>query len=142
MSPDFSEIGSGEDFELFVADLLRELGWSIISAPGRGPDRGVDIIATPPADPSTGATTRFLIQCKHILSRGRAVGLKDLNSGPSIADLLLARGAQGYLLTTSTTVSQAVQSHFEDLMRATGRPYLIWDRSVLTSRMVNGANPS
>ncbi len=43
---DFTEIQSGEEFELFCEDLLQEMGFSIKAKVARGPDLGKDIIAT------------------------------------------------------------------------------------------------
>jgi Holliday junction resolvase len=139
---DFTEIGSGDEFELFVADLLRELGWAIVAAPGQGPDLGVDIIATSPADPSTAVTTRYVIQCKYTGSPRKAIGYHDLNTGPPLSDLLVGQGAQGYILATPTTVTQSVQTHFASLREKTGRPYLVWDRSVLASKVAAVRDPS
>jgi hypothetical protein len=140
MALDFTEIKSGEDFELFITSMLRALSWEILIPPGRGPDGGVDILVRSPRDPNTDVSTVFIIQCKHLASSGRAVGMEHL-SGPSLSDLLRARGAQGYILATSTIASQAVQNHFVQLNSADGRPYLLWDRTMLEGKLASLKEP-
>ena len=44
MPVDFTQIESGEDFELLCEDLLQAMGFTIVEKVARGPDQGKDII--------------------------------------------------------------------------------------------------
>jgi hypothetical protein len=141
MPLNFTEIQDGESFELFCAAVLRVLGFEILSPPGRGLDGGVDMIIRSPLDPNLGITSSFIVQCKHYAKSGRSVGVDDL-TGISISDLIVKYAAQGYLLITSTVVSQSLQSHLNGLQHVTGRQLVVWDRDILEARLAkaNDAN--
>lgn len=141
MPLEFSEIPTGEDFENFAAQLLNQLEFEILSAPGRGIDAGVDLIVRTPKDPALGISTVFLVQCKHLATSGRAVGLSDLN-GISVSDLLVKHAAQGYLLITSTVASQSLQDHFNEIRSRTGKQLLIWNKTNIEEQIVQAKNPN
>jgi hypothetical protein len=63
---DFTEIQSGEEFELFCEDLLQEMGFSIEDKVARGPDAGKDIIATQKIEDAAGIFEehRYLAGCR------------------------------------------------------------------------------
>lgn len=134
MGLDFTEISDGELFESFCADLLRSLGFEIVIPPARGPDSGVDFHARSPVDTKLGLSSFWLVQCKHYAVSRRAVGIDDL-TGPPIADLLAARGAQVYLLITSTVASQSLQSHLHALQERCGRLITVWGATDLEARI-------
>jgi hypothetical protein len=46
MPIDFTQIESGEDFELPCEDLLRAMGFTIVHPPARGPEGGRDLITS------------------------------------------------------------------------------------------------
>lgn len=135
MPLDFREIASGEAFEQFTAELLRELGFRILRNAGRGPDGGVDLVVESPKDATSGFSLRLLVQCKHFAHSGRAVGLPDLG-GISLNDLVEARNAAGLLLICSTIPSQSLLSHLDALSTAERRPFTVWDRNILEAKLV------
>ena len=46
MPIDFTQIETGEDFELLCEALLRAMGFTIVQKVARGPDQGKDIVAS------------------------------------------------------------------------------------------------
>ena len=46
MSIDFTQIESGEKFELLCEDLLQAMGFTIEAKPARGSDAGIDLIVS------------------------------------------------------------------------------------------------
>jgi hypothetical protein len=44
MPIDFTQIESGEKFELLCEDLLKAMGFTIVEKVARGPDRGKDTL--------------------------------------------------------------------------------------------------
>lgn len=117
---DFKEIpearGGAPDadqFELFARDALELLGFKVVSAPGRGPDGGRDLIVEETREGPAGSTVlRWLVSCKHNAHSGRAVGVDDeLN----ILDRVRAHGCNGFVGVYSTVPSSALVTRVEAL---------------------------
>jgi len=105
MPIDFTQIETGEDFELLCEDLLRAMGFTIEAKPARGPDLGKDIIATKtvPDDAGFDDTHRYLIECKHYAKSDRSVREPDI--GSPIARMG-AHNCDRYILATTTVAAE------------------------------------
>jgi len=109
MPVDFTEIESGEKFELLCEDLLRTMGFTIEAKVARGPDLGKDIIATKLATDDAGfsETRRYLFECKHYARGGKSVREEDI--GSPIARMG-THNCDRYILVTSTVPSEKVRA--------------------------------
>jgi hypothetical protein len=105
---DFSTIKTGEDFELLCEDLLKTIGFAIVSKAARGPDRGRDIIAVQTLIDRAGIqeTHRYLIECKHHAVSNKSVREADIGNPIS---RMSVHNCDRYLLITSTIPSENVQ---------------------------------
>lgn len=138
MNIDFKEIESkgGFDFERFVEDLLNALGWVILVRPGQGPDGGRDIIASKKEEFATGQVMdrKYVVQCKHTQSN-KIIKPKDL------PDFLIMPGkhhTQGWLLVTSTTVSEDAKSNINAANETNkGIVYGYWDARNIEDKLIN-----
>lgn len=108
---DFSEL-SAEDLEFLVADLLEDLGYTIVSRPARGPDRGKDLIASCHRKTNSGFQEKdvILVECKHFFKSGKSVREDDIGNFESKAKI---HKANKYLLVTTSVVSETVKNQFE-----------------------------
>ncbi|HUV94169.1 MAG TPA: SUMF1/EgtB/PvdO family nonheme iron enzyme [Anaerolineae bacterium] len=109
MPIDFTQIESGEDFELLCEDLLRAMGFAIEAKVARGPDLGKDIITTQTVTDRAGfsETHRYLIECKHHAKGGKSVREEDI--GSPIARMG-THNCDRYILVTSTVPSEKVRA--------------------------------
>jgi len=107
MKHDFSQIRSGEDFELLCEDLLRAQGYTIVEKVGRGPDGGRDLVVagTTAGDLGFPETHTYLVECKHLAKSNRAVTERDI--GAPIARMAV-HACDRYLLITSTVPTEKV----------------------------------
>lgn len=136
---DFSEINykGGTDFERFVEELLNALGWTIISKAAIGPDGGKDIIASISETLPTGKqrNRKYVVQCKHNAHSGKTVYPKD------ISDFILMpqkHNAQGWLLVTSTKVSQNVVANISAACQTKpGVEFDHWDKRKLEALVLD-----
>src|SRR4051794_22482774 len=104
---DFTKLNP-EEFEFLCEDLLRAQGFTIESRPGRGPDRGKDIIAVKHTTDLLGNLDeeKFLVECKHFAKSGKSVQEADI--GNFLAKLSVHQ-ANRFLVMTSTVPSQTVR---------------------------------
>jgi len=109
MPIDFTQIDSGEDFELLCEELLQAMGFTIEAQVARGPDLGKDIIATMTVTDEVGIadTHRYLIECKHYAKSGRSVLEADIGNP---AARMATHKCDRYLLITSTVPSEKVRA--------------------------------
>jgi formylglycine-generating enzyme required for sulfatase activity len=107
MPIDFTQIESGEEFELLCEDLLQAMGFSIEAKVARGPDLGKDIIAAQTVTDRAGfsETHRYLVECKHYATSGRSVLERDIGSPVA---RMGTHGCDRYILVTSTVPSEKV----------------------------------
>ena len=117
MPIDFTQIQSGEDFELLCEDLLQAMGFTVEAKVARGPDLGKDIVAvrttTDPAGFSE--THRYLVECKHYAGSGKSVREPDL--GSPIARMG-AHNCDRYILATTTVPSEKVRVQLSGIPNA------------------------
>jgi formylglycine-generating enzyme required for sulfatase activity len=108
MPIDFTQIESGEEFELLCDDLLQAMGFSIEAKVARGPDLGKDIIAAQTVTDRAGfsETHRYLVECKHYAKSGKSVQEQDI--GNTIARMGTHQ-CDRYILVTSTVPSEKVR---------------------------------
>jgi hypothetical protein len=109
MPIDFTQIKSGEEFELLCEDLLQAMGFTIEAKVARGPDLGRDIIAAQTVTDRAGfsETHRYLVECKHYATSGKSVQERD------IGDPIRRMGTHQcdrYILITSTVPSEKVRA--------------------------------
>jgi formylglycine-generating enzyme required for sulfatase activity len=109
MPIDFTQIESGEKFELLCEDLLLALSFTIEAKVARGPDLGRDIIASKTVIDDVGIadTHRYLVECKHYAKSGKSVLERDI--GSPIARMGTHK-CDRYLLVTSTVPSEKVRA--------------------------------
>jgi Restriction endonuclease len=115
-SIDFTEIQTGEGWELFAAEFLRTIGFSIDSQVGRGPDGGKDLIVS---EDLPGKLVRhpfrWLVSCKHFAQSGDSVGVDDEKN---ILERVNAFHSEGFLGFYSTLPSSALGTRLEQLVNA------------------------
>jgi len=135
MEIDFTEIVSGEEWELLARDFLAELELVIETPPGRGPDAGKDILVSEQLRGLI-ATTKFtwLVSCKNFARRGAAVGLDDETN---ILERVKQHNAQGFMGFYSTLASSALIQRLQDLTNAGEiERYEIFDARKIEARFI------
>jgi formylglycine-generating enzyme required for sulfatase activity len=102
---DFTQIKSGEEFELLCEDLLRAMGFAIEAKVARGSDLGKDIIATRTLTDLVGFSEvhRYLVECKHYAKSGKSVREPDI--GSPIARMG-THNCDRYILATTTVPAE------------------------------------
>jgi len=130
MPIDFTQIKSGEDFELLCEDLLRAMGFTIVQSPARGSDAGVDLIVSETVKDTMGFSEerKSLVQCKHYAHSGKAVPFADVANYREAMDQAKVRR---YLLITSTLPSQDLQNKFKAVSDKCDYVALIWSKNDL-----------
>jgi hypothetical protein len=113
MMINFSEISSGEVWELFARDFLTELGFYIESSPDRGADAGKDLLVTEELTGTLGKYQfRWLVSCKHFAQSGKSVTEDDEKN---LLERLAAFGADGFIGIYSTIPSAGFNSRLQSL---------------------------
>lgn len=129
MKIDFSQL-TAEDFEFLIEALLIAKGFVIKSRPGRGPDRGKDIIATRTITDDMGVVhaEKWLIECKHHFVSGKSVTEKDLNN---IGPRMQVHHANRYLVATSTLLSEVARDQISAISEDPSniRMAIFWTRT-------------
>jgi formylglycine-generating enzyme required for sulfatase activity len=131
MPIDFTQIESGEDFELLCEDLLQAMGFTIIQSPARGPEGGKDLIVGEVVKDKVGLIEqrKWLVQCKHYAKSGKAVSFSDV---ANYRDVLDQYGVRRYLLITSTIPTEDLRTKFEATSAKGDYVALIWARNRLS----------
>jgi formylglycine-generating enzyme required for sulfatase activity len=114
MPVDFTQIESGEDFELLCEDLLQAMGFTIEAKVARGPDLGKDIIATRTLPDLAGFSEphRYLVECKHYAKSGKSVREADIGSP---IGRMGNHNCDRYILVTSTVPSEKVRAQLDGI---------------------------
>lgn len=100
-----------DSFELFSRDFFEALGYKIIKGPGRGPDKGTDLIISEERGGINGTTTfQYTVSCKHNAHSGAAVGDKEGNFSDRVVNI----GSDGFIGFYSTLASESLISRLED----------------------------
>jgi len=117
MPIDFTQIESGEKFELLCEDLLLALGFGIEAKVARGPDLGKDIIAIRTATDPAGfsETHRYLVECKHRAKSGKSVVEEDL--GDPIRRMAVHK-CNRYILATTTVAAEKTRVQLASISNA------------------------
>jgi len=134
MQIDFTQIETGEDFELLCEDLLRAMGFTIAQSPARGPDAGIDLIVTEPVRDTMGLAQErtWVVQCKHYAGSGKSVYFTDIANYREAMDQAKVRH---YLLITTTLPSQGLQDKFRAVTETGDYVALIWSANDLTRHL-------
>ena len=103
---------SGLEFESFVGDLLKSLGYSGVEVTKSSGDQGVDVIASKDG-------IKYAIQCKNYSSPLNNKPIQEVTTGKAVYGCDV-----GVVLTNSTFNQHAVEA-----ANATGT--LLWDRQIL-----------
>lgn len=107
---------TGGRFEALVCELLQKMGYTILQGPAVGPDGGRDIlIERTLKDELAELRERVVVQCKHYAHSGRTVRERDLGVWENTVHRY---DAQGYLLVTSTTVTENLSRAFSEFTRS------------------------
>ncbi|WP_339746978.1 restriction endonuclease [uncultured Rubinisphaera sp.] len=108
MNVDFSQIDH-EDLEFLTADLLRSKGFTIESAPSRGPDQGKDLLAIRNRTDDIGyiESEKLMVECKHFYKSGKSVREKDIGN---FETKMKQHNANRYLLVTTSNISETVKN--------------------------------
>ena len=116
MTLEFARIESGEDFELFCADLLKAMGFTIVQPPARGQEGGKDLIVNETVKGMVGLAEerKWLVQCKHYAKSKKAVGFKEVANYRDAMDQYAVRR---YLQITSTVPTEDLRDKFEKTTR-------------------------
>ena len=130
MPIDFTQIESGEEFELLCEDLLQAMGFSIVQPPARGPEGGKDLIISEIVRDRMGFTEerKTLVQCKHKAQSGKAVGFGEV---ANYRDVMDQYQVQRYLLITSTLPTEDLRTKFEATSKKGDYVALIWSKGDL-----------
>ena len=134
MPIDFTQIESGEDFELLCEDLLEAMGFTIVEKVARGPDLGKDIIATKTTiDAGFDETHHYLVECKHYAKSGNSVLERDI--GSPIARMG-THNCDRYILATTTVAAEKTRVQLASI--ATTVPHYkatVWHKGDLTRNL-------
>lgn len=103
---------SGLEFETFVGDLLKSLGYSGVEVTKSSGDQGVDVIASKDG-------TKYAIQCKNYSSPLNNKPIQEVTTGKAVYGCDV-----GVVLTNSTFNQHAIEA-------ATATGTLLWDRQML-----------
>jgi formylglycine-generating enzyme required for sulfatase activity len=131
MPIDFTQIETGEDFELLCEDLLQAMGFIIEAKPARGADLGIDLVVTETLkDTMRRAEKRtWVVQCKHYAGSGKSVYFNDVRDYREAMDHVKTHR---YLLITSTIPAQGLRDRFEAVTDTGDYVALIWSANDLT----------
>ncbi len=130
MHIDFTQIESGEDFELLCEDLLQAMEFTIVQQPARGQEGGKDLIVSEIVRDKMGFTEKreTLVQCKHRAKSGKAVGFAEVANYRDVMDEYEVRR---YLLITSTLPTEDLRTKFEATSKKGDYTALIWSKGDL-----------
>lgn len=123
---DLRDTARGEELEALTECILKRLGHET-NRVGRGPDGGKDLICSERVSGDfVTHNRRWLVQCKHPATSGKAVSEKEVGS---IADLCVKHGADGFLLVTTTVVTKELGARIEAFTadRRQGIVAGVWD---------------
>jgi len=132
MPIDFTQIETGEDFELLCEDLLQAMGFAIEAKVARGPDLGKDIIATKSFTDDAGfdETHRYLVECKHYAKGNRSVREADI--GSPIARMG-THNCDRYILVTTTVAAEKTRVQLASVTNTVPHyKATIWHKGELT----------
>ena len=132
---DFTEILTGEAFELLVRDVLVAMDYRVTWS-GRGADQGKDLVVDEPGDRNFGAKSRrWLVSCKHNAlandKRGRSVSADDIGAMGGIVDTVDEHGASGFLVVCSTQPSSGLVQRLSAIENNKKIPTHYWDSATL-----------
>lgn len=140
MTIDFKEIPPANEsdfpdaFELFARDFFEALGYRIIRGPGRGPDKGIDLLIAEERKGIDGSSTfQFTVSCKHYAHSGASVGKEESD----FSDRVVREGSQGFIGFYSTVPSTPLISRIEDMKSKTPefKEYRLFDYAEIEKRL-------
>lgn len=142
MAIDFREIPPGnksefpDAFELFARDFFEALGYRIIRGPGRGPDKGIDLLISEERKGIDGSSTfQFTVSCKHNAHSltGNSVGVNE----DDFSDRVVREGSQGFIGFYSTVPSTPLISRIENMMSKVPefKEYKLFDYAEIEKRL-------
>jgi hypothetical protein len=133
---DFTEISyTGDTWELFARDFLRERGFFIESPPDRGPDAGKDLLITEHLSGNLNEYPfRWLVSCKHFAKSGNSVSEDDERN---ILERLSAFSADGFIGFYSTLASSGLNTRLNALRNERKiKDYSIFDHKLIENLLV------
>jgi formylglycine-generating enzyme required for sulfatase activity len=135
MPIDFTQIKSGENFELLCEDLLQAMEFTIVQSPARGSDSGIDLVVSETVKDTMEFTEerKTVVQCKHWAKSGKSVPFAEVANYREAMDEAKVRR---YLLITSTLPTQDLQNKFKAVSDKGDYVALIWSKNHL-ARFLN-----
>jgi len=133
---DFTELPyTGDTWELFARDFLRERGFFIESPPDRGPDAGKDLLVTEQLKGNLNKYHfRWLVSCKHFATSGNSVTEKD---EPNILERVSSFKADGFLGFYSTIASSGLNNRLNALRNENKiKDFSIFDHKLIENLLV------
>jgi hypothetical protein len=124
--------GDQDEFELFARDFLEATGFTVVEGPGRGVDRGRDLIVEELVTGSIySGARRWVVSAKHNAHSGRSVTDGD---EPDPVGRVRKFGAHGFMGFYSTVVSSGLD---DTLSRLRGQIDIhVFDRGRITTALI------
>lgn len=104
-----------EEWENFAVEVLRSLGFQILTLPSYGVDGGRDFMVRH-------EEITYLVSCKHYISSGKHVGQDDEKN---ISDRLCQFAANGFIGFYSTGITSGLQTRLNGMCETLKCKYLI-----------------
>ena len=134
---DFTELESGDDFELLIRELLYNKGLEVYWS-GKGPDGGRDLLCIENYNSEfKNSSKRWLVQCKNNAKSGNSVGREDL--GTIVNDCNI-HNAEGYILICSIYPSSAAVEVLEGIEKNFGILTCFWDYKMIELMLMRPDN--
>lgn len=108
---------SDEEWEHFAVEVLKAVGFSILTEPAYGTDGGKDFIVSYNDE-------NHLVSCKHYIQSGNHVGQDDEKN---ISDRLLQFNATGFVGFYSTGITTGLQNRLDAICKNGNYKYCIFD---------------
>lgn len=120
---DFYKNMNAEEWEKFSVHVLVHNGFKILTLPAYGPDGGKDYLAEQ-------NNIIYLVSCKHYITSGKHVGIKEENS---ILDRLMQHNAKGFIGFYSTEITQSLYDKFLAFFTNNNIPFLFFTPEIITA---------
>lgn len=133
----FTEIKTGEDWELFSRDFFTILEYYIEQQPNRGADGGKDFIILENIKGKLNSYSfRWLVSCKHFSKSGKSVNEND--DEKNILERVKSFKADGFIGFYSTIASSGLHTRLQQLKDGNEiKDFRIFDNKIIESNLLN-----
>lgn len=108
---------SDEEWENFAVEVLKHIGFEILTLPAYGVDGGRDFLVSQNEE-------KYIVSCKHYIDSGRHVGVND---EINISDRLAQFNVKGFIGFYSTGITSSLQNRLDDICRNKNNSYIIFN---------------